>query len=79
MPDSQRRVALVTGGARGIGRAISLDLARAGWAIAFCYRTSAGAAEETRRAIEAAGVPALPVQADVSDPDVAEALVRRVE
>ena len=73
------RVALITGGARGIGRAIGLDLARAGWAVAFCYRTSAGAAEETRRAIEAAGVPALPVQADVSNPDVAEALVRRVE
>jgi 3-oxoacyl-[acyl-carrier protein] reductase len=73
------RVALITGGARGIGRAIGLDLARAGWAVAFCYRTSAAAAEETRRAIEAAGARALAVQADVSDPELAEALVRRVE
>ncbi len=73
------RVALITGGARGIGRAIGLDLARAGWAVAFCYRTSEQAAEETRAAVEAAGVRALAVRADVSDPDVADALVRRVE
>lgn len=73
------RVALMTGGARGIGRAIGLDLARAGWAVAFCYRTSADAAAETQRAIEAAGARALAVQADVSDPAVAEGLVRKVE
>ncbi len=73
------RVALITGGARGIGRAIGLDLARAGWTVAFCYRTSAGAAAETRAAIEAAGARALAVAADVSDPAVAEDLVRRVE
>jgi 3-oxoacyl-[acyl-carrier protein] reductase len=73
------RVALITGGARGIGRAIGLDLARAGWAVAFCYRTSVAAAEETRSAIEAVAARALAVQADVSDPEAAEALVRRVE
>jgi 3-oxoacyl-[acyl-carrier protein] reductase len=73
------RVALVTGGARGIGRAIALDLARAGWAVAFCYRTSEEAAAETRAAVEAAGAPALAVRADVSDPVAAEVLVRQVE
>jgi 3-oxoacyl-[acyl-carrier protein] reductase len=73
------RVALITGGARGIGRAIGLDLARAGWAVAFCYRTSEAAAADTRAAVEAAGVRALAVRADVSDPRAAEALVRRVE
>ncbi|MBI3457113.1 MAG: SDR family oxidoreductase [Candidatus Rokubacteria bacterium] len=73
------RVALITGGARGIGRAIGLDLARAGWSVAFCYRTSAEAAAETRAALEAAGVRALAVRADVSDPAVAEGLVREVE
>ena len=73
------RVALITGGARGIGRAIGLDLARAGWAVAFCYRTSAEAAEATRAAIEAAGARALAVRVDVSDPDAAEGLVRQIE
>jgi 3-oxoacyl-[acyl-carrier protein] reductase len=74
-----RRVALISGGARGIGRAVGLDLARAGWAVAFCYRTSERAAAETAAAIEAAGARALAVRADVSDPAAAEALVRRVE
>lgn len=73
------RVALITGGARGIGRAIGLDLARAGWAIAFCYRTSHDAAEATRAALERAGAHALAVRADVSDPAAAAALVRQVE
>ena len=72
-------VALITGGARGIGRAIGVDLARAGWAVAFCYRTSVDAAEATRADIEAAGARALAVQADVSDPAAAAGLVRQVE
>lgn len=73
------RVALITGGARGIGRAIGLDLAASGWAVAFCYRTSAADAQATQAEIEARGAPALGVQADVSDPAAAEALVHRVE
>ena len=35
------RVALISGGARGIGRAAALDLAARGWSVAICYRTSA--------------------------------------
>jgi len=77
--EPSRGVALITGGARGIGRAIGLDLARRGWAVAFCYRTSDAAAGETRAAIEAAGSRALAIRADVSDPGVAEGLVREVE
>jgi 3-oxoacyl-[acyl-carrier protein] reductase len=73
------RVALVTGGARGIGRAIGLDLAKAGWAVAFCYRTSAEAAAATRGEIERTGGRVLAVQADVSDPAAAERLIRQVE
>ena len=56
-----------------------MDLARAGWAVAFCYRASERAAAETRAAIEAAGARALAVRVDVSDPVAAEGLVRRVE
>ena len=74
-----QRVALLTGGARGIARAIALDLARAGWSIALCYRTSKDDADSAVREIEAAGSNALAVQCDVSDPDDATALVQRVE
>jgi 3-oxoacyl-[acyl-carrier protein] reductase len=74
-----QRVALISGGARGIGRAIGLDLARDGWWVAFCYRTSASEAEQTRADIETHGAQALSLQADVSDPEVAERLVRQVE
>jgi 3-oxoacyl-[acyl-carrier protein] reductase len=73
------RVALITGGARGIGLAIGLDLARAGWAVAFCYRTSEAAAADTRAALAAAGGRVLALRTDVSDPEAAERLVRRVE
>jgi 3-oxoacyl-[acyl-carrier protein] reductase len=73
------RVALITGGARGIGRAIGLDLAGAGWSVALCYRTSAEDAVQTGAAIEAKGVRALTVQADISEPETCRNLVRQVE
>jgi 3-oxoacyl-[acyl-carrier protein] reductase len=73
------RVAVITGGARGIGRGIGLDLAGVGWSIALCYRTSADEASATTRDIEAKGARALAVQSDVSDPVVAESFVRQVE
>lgn len=75
----QNHVALITGGAKGIGRAIALDLATAGWSVAICYRTSAEAAEQTRAAIVARGGQALALQCDVSDPDAAKRLVTQVE
>ena len=43
---SEQKVALITGGARGIARAITLDLASRGWSVAICYRTSARQATE---------------------------------
>jgi 3-oxoacyl-[acyl-carrier protein] reductase len=73
------RVALITGGARGIGRAIGLALADRGWSVAVCYRTSRHDAEETEAALGSRGVRGFAIQADVSDPAAAEALVRRVE
>jgi 3-oxoacyl-[acyl-carrier protein] reductase len=72
-------VALITGGARGIGRAIALDLATRGWRIAICYRTSESDANTTAAAIEERGGRALAIQCDVSIPEAARELVHRIE
>ena len=73
-----RKVAIVTGGAKGIGRAIGLDLAEQGWSVAFCYRTSTDAARETAEALRGKGAPVIEGRYDVSDPAACEALVSRV-
>jgi 3-oxoacyl-[acyl-carrier protein] reductase len=62
------RMALVTGGARGIGRATSELLARRGARVAGNYRTRERDAEEAVARITAAGGVAIPLRADVSDP-----------
>ena len=72
------RVALITGGAKGIGRAIGLDLAGRGWSVAICYRTSIAEAKETWDALRAQGVEALAERCDVSDPDACAALIEKV-
>lgn len=73
------RVALITGGAKGIGRGVALDLARSGWAVAVCYRTSRQDAEQLKQAIETQGGRILAMQCDVSQWEAAQGLVRRVE
>lgn len=72
-------VALITGGAKGIGRGIALDLATRHWNIAFCYRTSQADAEKTASAIRERGGQALAIRCDVSDPLAAKHLVTQVE
>lgn len=72
------RVALIAGGAKGIGRAIGLRLAKDGWTIALCYRKSGDAAVEAVNAIRAEGAEALSVQCDVSDPAACKDLVDQV-
>ena len=72
------KVAIVTGGTRGIGRAIALDLAANGADIALNYRTSVDLAAELADAIRQIGRRALVVQADVSSFDDAQAMVRQV-
>ncbi len=74
-----QRVALVTGGARGIGRAIALDLASRQWSVAICYRTSEAAAADTAQEMEARGAQTLSRRCDVSDPAGARDLVAEVE
>jgi 3-oxoacyl-[acyl-carrier protein] reductase len=79
MDDLRGRVALVTGASRGIGRDIALALAAAGARVVVNYRVSANNADEVVREIEHTGGSALALQADVSDPVAASALVRRAE
>lgn len=68
--------ALVTGSATGIGRGIALALAREGYDVAVHYRRSGAEAEATRSEIEALGVRAITLQADVTDSGAAAMLVQ---
>lgn len=70
------QVAIVTGAARGIGRAIALALAQEGAAVVVNYRVHAEAAEQVVQAIRAMGSDAVAVQADVTCPHAARSLVQ---
>jgi len=72
------KVAIVTGGTRGIGRTIVLDLAANGADVALNYRKSANLAQELAGTIREMGRRALVVQADVSSFDDAQAMVQKV-
>ena len=72
-------VALVTGGSRGIGRAVCLELARQGAAVAVNYAGNSAAAEETVQLCRALGVEAEAFRADVADPAACDALVAAVK
>lgn len=72
------RVALVTGAARGIGRAIALELACRGAAVALNYRTSRAASEELLERIKGLGVPGMLAPGDVSLPANARSIVAQV-
>ncbi len=63
----QQRVALVTGGAVRVGRAIVEELATAGWAVAFTFRSSAARAAELTSSLKAAGHDVISVAADLDD------------
>ena len=71
-------VALVTGGSRGIGRAICAELARQGAAVAVNFAGNSQAAEETAALCRQLGAQAEVFQADVSGPEACEALVQAV-
>ena len=70
MTDSTpRRVALVTGASRGIGRAIAVALGSAGYDVAINYRANTVAAQEATRLVEQSGTRATAIQAHVGNPD----------
>lgn len=70
-----QRVALVTGGAVRVGRALSLGLAAAGWDLVVAYHSSGDEAQGVAREIEASGRRGVLVQADLTRPEAAEAVV----
>jgi 3-oxoacyl-[acyl-carrier protein] reductase len=73
------RVAIITGGGRGIGRGIALELGAQGWSVAMTYRTSEQAAQETATAVAQSGGNARTFRCDVSDAAAGSALVEQVE
>ena len=72
------RIALVTGGSRGIGRGIALEMAREGAHVAVNYRRDEAAALSTVEEIKRMGRRAIAVQADVSEWPAVQAMVERV-
>ncbi|MBN2732091.1 MAG: 3-oxoacyl-[acyl-carrier-protein] reductase [Balneolaceae bacterium] len=72
------KTALVTGGSRGIGKAIALKLADYGADVAVTYARSADAAEEVKKQIEAKGRRALAIQADAVKFEKAEAVIQQI-
>ncbi len=76
MTQLNQRIAVVTGGSRGIGRGIALELARRGATVIVNYHSSADAANQVVEQITAAGGTALAVQADVSQEQDANRLIK---
>ena len=75
----ENRTALVTGGSRGIGRAICLRLAEAGAKVAINYAADADAARETRELVRATGAAGRIYKADVSERDQCEAMFAEIK
>ena len=72
----QGKSAVVTGGSRGIGRTVCLELAKNGANVTLCYAGSEAAAQETAADCEALGVKALAVRCDVSQAQEADQMIR---
>jgi len=75
---SSEKVALVTGGSRGIGRGIVVGLARAGWSVVFSYQSNIAAAEEVTAELQSIGSAGLAVKADISEGPDRERIVNTI-
>jgi len=75
MSENVKKAAIVTGGSRGIGRAIVIALAEAGFDVAFSYAANKQAATEVENTVKVFGREALAIQADAGNPLEAQALV----
>ncbi|KPQ01633.1 3-oxoacyl-ACP reductase family protein [Marinobacter sp. HL-58] len=78
MQDLKGKVAIVTGGSRGIGREIALQLARRGADVAVNYRSRSADADDVVKELEDLGIRSMAVQADLSDMSAARNLIRKV-
>lgn len=79
MSQTHEKVAVVTGGSRGIGRAIVLALAEAGYHVAFSYAANQSAAQEVEQEASNFGVKVLAVQSNASDPAQAQAFISQAQ
>ncbi len=79
MKDFADKVAIVTGGTRGIGREIVLELARRGAHVAFNFQRSTELAEKLKHEVEGLGVKALSFQVNAADFDEVKSLVKEVK
>src|SRR5690348_10356224 len=74
----RNRVALVTGGSRGIGRGLALRLAQEGARMAIAYRSNKVAAQQTLRQLQAGGADCVAVETDITDARRCDELVKTV-
>jgi len=74
----RNRVAVVTGGTRGIGKGIALGLAKEGARVALVYRANKAAAQMALRQLQAVGADCVAVETDISQPARAEQLIKTV-
>src|SRR6516162_5212492 len=74
----RNRVALITGGTRGIGKGIALGLAREGARIAIVYRANKAAAQAALRELQAVGADCVAVETDITESARADQLVKTV-